>query len=98
MPVVSLFDLHAAPGRADDVCAVLHRILGDTRARPGNREATVLRDDADPHHVVVLARWDTTDAHDDYLAWRAGDGAVPELADLVDRDPGGSRYVVDEGA
>ncbi|MDO9407959.1 putative quinol monooxygenase [Patulibacter sp.] len=98
MLVVALFDLHAAPGRADDVAAVLHRILVDTRAFDGNREATVIRDLDDPHHITVLNRWDSTDHHDAYLAWRAGDGAVTDLGPLLDRDPGGSRHEVDAGA
>ncbi|CAB4952444.1 unannotated protein [freshwater metagenome] len=98
MSVVALFDLHAAPGRADDIAAVLHRILVDTRAFDGNLEATVIRDADDPQHVSVLARWASLEHHEAYLAWRAGDGAVPELADLVDREPGGSRHVVDPGA
>jgi quinol monooxygenase YgiN len=44
---------------------------------------TVAQDEADPPHVLVIAEWDSAEHHDAHLAWRAGEGAVPELPALM---------------
>jgi len=96
MTVVSLFHLDVLPDRVDDALAVLHRILRDTRQVDGCHEATVLRDDADPAHLVVLARWASAADHDAYLEWRSGDGAPTDLPPLLASAPTAPRFVVEE--
>ena len=94
MPVVSLFELQAAEGRADDVRAILERIVADTKAFRGNRGVTVTVDAADQRRFVVVADWDEVADHEAYLAWRAGAGAVDDLGPLMDGAPGGARLLV----
>jgi quinol monooxygenase YgiN len=94
MTVLTHFELQVDPARLDEALAVLDRILDDTRARAGNRRVTVAQDEADPAHVLVVAEWDAAEHHDAYLAWRADEGAVPELPGLLAGDPGGARFTV----
>jgi quinol monooxygenase YgiN len=94
MTVLTHFELRIDPPRLDEALAVLDRILEDTRAFAGCHRVTVAQDEADPAHVLVIAEWDSAERHDAYLAWRAGEGAVPELPDLLAGDPGGARFAV----
>ncbi|WP_210492876.1 antibiotic biosynthesis monooxygenase [Patulibacter sp. SYSU D01012] len=94
MTVLTHFELQVDPSRLAEALAVLDRILDDTRAFAGNQGVTVAQDEADPAHVLVIAEWDAAEHHDAYLAWRAGEGAVPELPGLLAEEPGGARFTV----
>ena len=93
MPVIALFDLRVDPDRRADLDSVLRRILADTRAFAGNRGVRITEEEGDPGHVVVVSEWDDVAANDAYLAWRAGDGAVHDLAPLLAAEPGGTRLL-----
>lgn len=80
-------ELTATEGRADELIAVLKKHLPDTRARQGCQFVTVHRDQADPHKVVLIERWDTRADDDAYRAWRAGEGAITDMAGLVAAAP-----------
>ena len=64
---------------------VLRRSLVDTRARQGCESVTVHTDHDRPNVVLLVERCATREDDDAYRAWRAGDGAVKEMAGLVAR-------------
>lgn len=82
-----LLALEAVDGKADEMIAVLGRTLVDTRARPGCESVTVHRDHDRPNTILLVERWATREDDDAYRAWRAGDGATPEMAPLVAARP-----------
>jgi quinol monooxygenase YgiN len=83
MSILTVLELQAAEGKADEVVAVLKKHLGDTRARPGCESVTVHRDTAEPNSIVLVERWASRADDDAYRAWRAGDGSVTDMAGLV---------------
>ena len=87
MSILVLLELEAVDGKADAMIDVLRRTLGDTRARPGCESVTVHRGNDRPNTVVLVERWATRADDDAYRAWRAGDGAVPEMGPLVAGPP-----------
>ncbi len=76
-------ELTAVDGRVDEMIAVLKKNLPDTRARQGCELVTVHQDQANPNQVVLIERWATREDDDAYRAWRAGEGAIKEMASLV---------------
>ena len=87
MSILVLLELEAKEGKADAVIDVLQRNLGDTRARPGCESVTVHRDQDQPNAILLVERWATRADDDAYRAWRAGDGAIKEMAGLVAGPP-----------
>ena len=83
MSILVLLEIEAKEGKADEMIAVLGRSLVDTRARQGCESVTVHRDHDKPNTVLLVERWATREDDDAYRAWRAGDGAVPEMGPLV---------------
>jgi len=87
MSILVLLELEAADGKADEMIGVLKRTLVDTRARPGCEGVTVHQDHDRPTSVLLVERWATRADDDAYRAWRAGEGAVKEMAPLVAAAP-----------
>ncbi len=52
-------DIHARPGRADDLRAALERLIPPTRAEAGCVQYDLHRDDADPGHFLFFEIWET---------------------------------------
>ena len=94
--ILTLLEMEAAEGKVDEVKAVLEKHLGDTRARPGCELVTVHQDQGDPNVILLIERWASRADDEAYHAWRAGDGAIPEMAGLVVR--GSLRYFDDVDA
>ena len=87
MSILVVLELEAVPGSEDKMIEVLRKTLGDTRARQGCESVTVHQDHDKPTSIVLVERWATRADDDAYRAWRAGDGAVPEMAPLVAGPP-----------
>ena len=80
-------ELTAVDGKADEMIAVFKKHLPDTRARKGCEFVTVHQDQANPNQIFLVERWATREDDEAYRAWRAGDGAITEMAGLVAAAP-----------
>jgi quinol monooxygenase YgiN len=85
--ILVVLELEAVPGSEAAMIDVLRRNLGDTRARQGCESVTVHQDHDRPTSVVLVERWATRADDEAYRAWRAGDGAIKEMAGLVAGPP-----------
>jgi quinol monooxygenase YgiN len=74
MSILVVLELDAVEGAEDEMIAVLRRSL-------------VHQDHDRPTSVVLVERWASRADDDAYRVWRAGDGAVPEMAKLVAGPP-----------
>ena len=83
MSLLTLLELQAAEGKADEAIAILAKTLGDTRARHGCESVTVHRDSANPDTILLVEKWASLADDEAYRAWRAGDGAVHEMVGLI---------------
>ena len=87
MSILVLLELQAVDGKADEMIEVLSRSLVDTRARQGCEFVTVHRANDDPNRVLLVEKWASREDDTAYREWRAGDGAVKEMAGLVGAAP-----------
>jgi quinol monooxygenase YgiN len=83
----AILELRIKPESVDESSEVLHRILAETRAFDGCLGVTVIQDSTDPTHVVAIEEWESLEKDAAYRAWRAGDGAMPDLAALLAGPP-----------
>jgi quinol monooxygenase YgiN len=83
MSILTVLELQAVDGKADEVIAILKKHLGDTRARQGCESVTVHQDQAQPNAVLLVERWASRQDDEAYRAWRAGEGAITEIGPFV---------------
>ena len=93
MTVIGILELNLKPDAVEDAKAFFSRILVDTRAFEGCEGIDVLIAEGDETHWVLYERWRDEAAHDAYRAWRAGDGAMPEVAGLITAPPKSTRFI-----
>ncbi len=87
MPVISILDLQIKPDRLDEAHALLRRVLVDTRAFDGCESVTVVHDHADPARILAVEAWTSLEHDTAYRRWRAGEGAITELPELLAAAP-----------
>ena len=83
MSILTVLELHAIDGKAEDVKSLLKTHLADTRARPGCESVTVHQDQAQPHSILLVERWASKADDEAYRAWRAAEGAITEMGPLL---------------
>ena len=83
MTSTAVLELRIKPDAVDEGLEVVHRILGETRAFDGCLGVTVIQDNADPGHLIAIEEWESLEKDGAYRAWRAGDGAMPDLPALL---------------
>jgi quinol monooxygenase YgiN len=81
--ILVLLEIEAKAGSEDAVIDLLRQNLGDTRARAGCESVTVHQDQDQPTSILLVERWATRADDDAYRAWRAGEGAITEMAPHV---------------
>lgn len=87
MTFAAVLELRLNPEMLEQASVVLRRALEETRAFEGNLGVDVLVDDTDPNRWLVVESWETA-AHDaSYRGFRAGPGALTDLAPLLAAPP-----------
>ena len=85
-----IFEIEAKEGGVDELKAALKGALPDTRAYPGCQELSVFAD-PDGKTFMIVERWDSKEAYEEYLAWRADPGpgfaSLAVLASLIVGEP-----------
>ena len=94
MSILVLFEMDAAPGRLDDLTAMLAEQLPDTRRFDGCESVTVHRDQDAPDRLTLVERWSERAKHQAYVRWRTDRGDVGPLAALL-AGPPAARYFDD---
>ncbi len=87
LAITSILELRIKPDAVDAGPEVVHRILEETRAFDGCLGVTVVQDNADPAHLIAIEEWESLEKDSAYRQWRAGDGAMPDLAALLAGPP-----------
>jgi quinol monooxygenase YgiN len=87
MSVVVLLEPQTAPGRAEDIIALLRDALPDTRAYDGCETVVMHRDQDAPDRVLLIERWASRAQYEAYLQWRADRGDNERLGALSSGPP-----------
>ena len=66
----------------DDLLNLMSAALGETRGFEGCKMAEVYHN-RDQNEIVLVQMWQDSEAHDDYLDWRAQTGMFDKLAELL---------------
>jgi quinol monooxygenase YgiN len=68
MPLTIVADIHANPGKEDELAELLTSFVAPTRAEQGCVQYDLHRDDLDPGHFVFFEIWETRDLWQDHIA------------------------------
>ncbi len=83
----AILELRFKPDSVDEALGLFHPALEDTRAFEGCLGVTVVQDNDDPAHLLFIEQWRSLDHDRAYRRWRAGDGAIVGLAELLAAPP-----------
>lgn len=87
MTVISVLDLRLRDDALEAAPALIAETLTATRQRPGCLGVDVTVDVTDPAHYVIVERWESLAADDDYRAWRASPEGASSLGTIVAAAP-----------
>ena len=76
---------------------IIHATLAATRAFDGCHGVTVLADNADPTHVVLLETWESLEHDQAYRVWRTTPEGASDLGSILAAAPKLSLYTEAEG-
>lgn len=97
MAITAILDLQLKPDSLETAHKVIHATLTATRAFPGCQYVSVLVDEDDPAHVVLLETWESIERDQAYRAWRATPEGASDLATVLAAAPKLTRFTVAEG-
>jgi quinol monooxygenase YgiN len=95
--ITSILDLQLKCGSLDTAHQVLRETLVATRKFPGCLDVTVLVDNDDPAHVILLEKWESVDHDRAYRAWRATPEGASDLRKVLAAAPKLTRFTTAEG-
>lgn len=85
--LIATVEFRFQPEQLDRAHEIVDELLVDTRAFPGLLELTELIDTDDPAVLVMYEVWESAQAEAAYRRWRAGEGAVPALREVLAAPP-----------
>jgi quinol monooxygenase YgiN len=98
MSITAIFEIRLHPSAIRAARSIITDAVRDTRAFPGCESVAVLQATDDPQRIIVLERWESAEHDAAYRQWRAGEGAIAALADLLAAPPELTRAVPYETA
>jgi quinol monooxygenase YgiN len=76
-------ELHAKPGRGEDVANLLIEILGGSLQWEGCEAIRIVRDQDNPDHVAGFTQWTQRQDFESYLAWRTTCGFTATFEEML---------------
>lgn len=92
VPLIATVEFRFQPDLLDRAHEIVDELLVDTRAFPGLVEMEELIDIDDPAVLVMYEVWESAEAEAAYREWRAGEGAVPALREVLAGPPVTKKY------
>ena len=87
MAVLMLLEATAKAECVSELKSFLKERLPETRAFDDCQGLTAYLNVDDGRTVVIVERWDTKEAHQKYMAWRAETGARAQLNSMLEGTP-----------
>jgi quinol monooxygenase YgiN len=87
MAVLMLLEATAKPECVSELKSFMKERLPETRAFEGCQGLTPYLEVDDGRTIVVVERWDSKEAHQKYMAWRAESGVRAQLSSLLEGPP-----------
>jgi quinol monooxygenase YgiN len=87
MTVQVIMELAIKEGRYDDFRDFMVKILPDTRPYPGCVSIEFVKSQDNPHHVLVMEKWNSREDYESYYKWRIETGILNQMVDAIDGEP-----------
>lgn len=87
-----ILEVETQEGKADAFKALLTEILPDTRRYDGCIQIEILTNCESPNEFAVLEQWQSSEAYQAYLNWRAETGLFDRIGALVSSAPSIRRF------
>lgn len=87
MSVTVIVELPSQPEKTEELKALVHSLLPETRAFDGFEDITFNQDQDDPTRLVFCETWASRSAYEKYLAWRTETGTLDALGAYLAGEP-----------
>lgn len=87
MPTQVILDITAREDKLNELKNYLREILPETRQYPGYIALDVLTNIENPNNLVVYETWESPEAYQTYVNWRAENGVFDKLGEMVAEAP-----------
>jgi len=91
MSIAIITQFKTKDGRAEELVALIERLIDESSTRPGFESVSVQRNQDDPNDVISNQRWTSRRHYEEYFAWRSKNGVTAQFDDLL-VDPISMRY------
>lgn len=74
------------PGRANDLIALIRRLLPESLQQPGCEEVSIRQNQDEPNDIISAQRWASRRDYEKYMAWRTKNGVTQQFNELLAGD------------
>ena len=86
MSVNIITQFKTKPGRADELIALIRKVLPESLQQPGCEEVAIRQNQDEPDDVISAQKWTSRHHYESYMAWRTKNGVTAQFNDLLAGD------------
>ena len=86
MSINIITQFNTKPGRAQDLIALISKLLPESLEHAGCEEVAIRQNQDVPDDVISAQRWTTRRHYEEYVAWRTKNGVTGEIHELLTGD------------
>jgi quinol monooxygenase YgiN len=86
MSISIITQFKAKPGRADDLIALIRKLLPESPERAGCEEVAIRQNQDEPDDIVSAQKWASRRHYEEYMAWRSNNGVSAQFRELLAGD------------
>jgi quinol monooxygenase YgiN len=86
MSVNIITQFKTKPGRADDLIALIRKVLPESLQQPGCEEVAIRQNQDEPDDIISAQKWSSRRHYENYMAWRTKNGVTAQFNELLAGD------------
>jgi quinol monooxygenase YgiN len=86
MSISIITQFKTKPGRADDLIALIRKLLPESLQQAGCEEVAIRQNQDEPDDIISAQKWASRRHYEDYMAWRTQNGVTAQFQELLTDD------------
>jgi quinol monooxygenase YgiN len=86
MSINIITQFKSKPGRADDLIALIRKLLPESLLHAGCEEVAIRQNQDEPDDIISAQKWTSRRHYEEYMAWRTKNGVTAQFQELLSSD------------
>ena len=86
MSVNIITQFKTKPGRADELIALIRKVLPESLQQPGCEEVAIRQNQDVPNEIISVQKWSSRRHYENYIAVRTTNGVTAQFSELLAGD------------